>query len=71
MILKYKLRSVPKVTLSIAEQHMLTDDISKCPICGKEVYFSMHMTRSNYTYKIGSKYYCGYSHYLQGKKVDR
>jgi hypothetical protein len=51
-------------------------DTEKCPVCGKQVIFSMHMTRSDYTWKfIGKdgkiKYCCGYNHYNQARGKGR
>lgn len=48
---------------------MLSEDVELCKICGKKIHFSMHMTRGSYTYKIGNKYFCGYNHYNEGKKI--
>ncbi|MDF2485671.1 MAG: hypothetical protein K0R46_1839 [Herbinix sp.] len=42
-----------------------------CNVCGKDVYFTSAMLRSDYVYKVSvkgkTKYACGYSHYLQIK----
>lgn len=42
-----------------------------CAVCGKDIYFTTHMNRSDYVYKANVKgkvkYACGYSHYKQIK----
>jgi len=58
--------------LSDSGKKLLVDDVEKCPICDKEIHFTMQMTRGNYTYKVNkngkTRYCCGYNHYLEAKK---
>lgn len=60
--------------LSNHEMTMHGKDVNReeCKVCGKAIYFTSCMTRSDYTYKTSKgrgkiKYACGYNHYLQLK----
>jgi hypothetical protein len=58
--------------LSPSELRSFGKDVNHevCAVCGKDIYFTAHMTRSDYTYKRsgkgGTKYYCGWNHYQKG-----
>jgi hypothetical protein len=42
-----------------------------CAVCKKPIYFDMHMTRKDYTYKNTKgklKYYCGWSCMCKARK---
>lgn len=49
---------------------VLLVDKAICPICGKEIHFSIYMPKNSFAYKRYRKgktlYYCGYNHYLKG-----